>query len=63
MTTKYFTSTRDRMSSVRAAWEKAPEGPKKDAALVHFRAAEASLSAHNDADCLKFLSAACHALA
>jgi hypothetical protein len=63
MSTKYFISTRDRMNSVRTAWEKAPAGPKKQAALMHYQAAEAALIDHNEADCLKSLAAATQALA
>ncbi len=57
-----FTSTADKMKTVKAAWDKAPAGPKKDAALTHYKAAEKSQTAKNDADCLKHLDAASHAL-
>jgi hypothetical protein len=36
------------MKTVKAAWDKAPAGPKKDAALKHYQAAEAALKAHNE---------------
>lgn len=62
MSTKDFTSIQDQMKAVRAAWDKAPMGPKKDAALKHFQAAEKSHEAKNDADCLKSLDAAKAAL-
>ena len=32
--------TAEKMKSVKAAWDKAPAGPKKDAALKHYQAAE-----------------------
>ncbi|SEM44401.1 hypothetical protein SAMN04488103_101172 [Gemmobacter aquatilis] len=63
MTMTNSTSTADKMKSVKAAWDKAPAGPKKDAALIHYQAAEKAQTAKNDADCLKSLEAATHALA
>ncbi|PTE16147.1 hypothetical protein C5F44_03790 [Fuscovulum blasticum DSM 2131] len=57
------TSTIDKMKSVKSAWDKAPAGPKKDAALTHYKAAEKAQAAKNDAECLKSLNAATHALA
>jgi hypothetical protein len=62
MTTN-FTTTTDKMKSVKAAWDKAPAGPKKDKALTHYQAAEKAQTAKNDAECLKELDAATHALA
>jgi hypothetical protein len=53
----------DRMKAVKSAWDKAPSGPKKDAALKHYQAAEKALSAKNDAECIKELDAATHSLA
>lgn len=61
-TNNNFTSTQDQMKAVKAAWDKAPTGPKKDAALKHYQAAEKSHAAHNEADCLKSLDAAKAAL-
>lgn len=55
--------TADKMKSVKAAWDKAPTGPKKDAALKHYQAAEKAHTAKNDADTNKELDAATHALA
>jgi hypothetical protein len=52
-----------KMKSVKAAWDKAPSGPKKDAALKHYEAAEKAHIAKNDATCIKELDAATHALA
>ena len=39
MSMSNFVSTTDKMKSVKAAWDKAPAGPKKDAALKHYQAA------------------------
>ncbi|MFW2544958.1 hypothetical protein ACN2XU_20180 [Primorskyibacter sp. 2E107] len=57
------TKTAEKMTSVKAAWDKAPSGPKKDAALKHYRAAETAHKAKNDAETNKELDAASHALA
>ncbi len=53
----------DKMKAVKAAWDKAPSGAKKDAALKHYQAAEKAHKAKNDADCIKELNAATQALA
>ena len=53
----------EKMKSVKAAWDKAPAGPKKDAALKHYQAAEKAQTAKNDAETIKELDAATHALA
>lgn len=63
MSTNSFTTTENKMKSVKAAWDKAPDGPKKDAALTHYQAAQKAHTAKNDADCIKALDAATHALA
>lgn len=63
MSTNSFTTTQDKMKSVKAAWDKAPAGPKKEAALTHYKAAEKAHTAKNDAACIKELDAATHALA
>lgn len=55
--------TADKMKSVKASWDRAPAGPKKDAALKHYQAAEKAHTAKNDADTNKELDAATHALA
>ncbi|MCR9151219.1 MAG: hypothetical protein NXH83_13675 [Rhodobacteraceae bacterium] len=55
--------TAEKMISVKAAWDKAPAGPKKDAALKHYQAAEKAHTAKNDAETNKELDAATHALA
>tara|TARA_R110002126_G_scaffold79767_10_gene197897 strand:+ start:309 stop:503 length:195 start_codon:yes stop_codon:yes gene_type:complete len=57
------TTTADKMKSVKAAWDKAPSGPKKDAAKKHYDAAEKANTAKNDAETNKELDAAKHALA
>ena len=36
------------MASVKAAWDKVPEGPKKATALKHYQAAEKANEADND---------------
>ena len=55
-------NTADKMKAVKAAWDKAPAGPKKDAALKHYQAAEKAQTARNDAECTRELAAAEHAL-
>lgn len=52
-----FVSISEEMLLVKAAWDLAPTGAKRDAALVHLHAAERSLIAHEDAECLRALSA------
>ena len=54
--------TADKMKSVKAVWDKSPAGPKKDAALRHYRAAEKAHMAKNDAETNKELDAASQAL-
>ncbi len=56
------TATAAKMQSVKAAWDKAPAGAKKDAALKHYQAAEKAGTAHDDAGVNKELDAAAHAL-
>lgn len=56
-------STEDQMKSVKAVWDKAAAGPKKEAALKHYQAAEKAHTAKNDAECTRELEAAKHALA
>ncbi|MDE4142616.1 hypothetical protein [Phaeobacter gallaeciensis] len=52
------TQTAEKMKSVKAAWDKAPSGPKKDAALRHYQAAEKAHTANNEAETNKELNAA-----
>lgn len=56
-------STEEKMKAVKAAWDKAPDGPKKDAALKHYQAAEEAMSARHDTDTVTALDAAALALA
>lgn len=42
------TDTAEQMKSVKAAWDKAPEGPKKEVALAHYQAAERARQDKND---------------
>jgi hypothetical protein len=55
--------TAEKMTSVKTAWDNAPAGPKKDAALKHYQAAEKANTAKNEAETNKELDAATHALA
>jgi hypothetical protein len=50
------------MKTVKAAWDKAPTRPKKDAALKHYHAAEGALKAHNEQGCVAALKQAQAAL-
>jgi hypothetical protein len=56
-------TTAKKMKSVKAVWDKALAGPKKDAALKHYQAAEKAQTAKNDAECNREPDAATHALA
>jgi hypothetical protein len=55
--------TAEKMASVKAAWDKAPADPKKDAAFKLYQAAEKANTARNHAESNKELDAATHALA
>lgn len=55
-------STADKMKTVKTAWDAAPAGTKKDAALKHYQAAEKAHTAHDDATAIRELDAATHAL-
>lgn len=57
------TNLADKMKAVKAAWDKAPSGPKKDAALKHYQAAEKAHKAKLDSECINKLEAATKALA
>lgn len=50
------------MASVKAAWDKAPEGPKKATALKHYLAAEKAHEAENDEEAHNELKQASRAL-
>lgn len=58
-----MTNTADKMKSVKAAWDKAPAGAKKDTALKHYQAAEKAHTAKNDTEAHRELDAATSALA
>ena len=51
------------MASFKAAWDKAPEGPKKAPAFKHYQAAEKAHEAENDDEAHKELKEASRALA
>lgn len=57
------TETAEKMKSVKAARDRAPDGPKKDAALKHYRAAEKALSTRNHFEANRELEAVALALA
>ena len=46
----------------KAAWDEAPAGPKKDASLKHYQAAERAMTDKHDRDCNRELDAATKAL-
>ncbi|MEQ8558119.1 MAG: hypothetical protein RIB03_07345 [Henriciella sp.] len=50
--------TSEKMKTVKAAWDKAPSGSKKDDALKHYQAAEKAHKAKNDSDANRELDAA-----
>ena len=52
----------DDLKLVKAEWDKAKDGPKKDAALVHYTAAEASDKAKKEETCFVHADAAAAAL-
>lgn len=56
-------NTTEKMKSVKALWDKAVAGPKKEAAMKHYQAAEKAQAAKNDAECLRARDAAKLALA
>ena len=58
-----MTATADKMKSVKAVWDNAPAGAKKDAALTHYQAAEKAQTAKNDAEANRHLDEATSALA
>lgn len=46
-------SAADQMKAVKVAYDRAPSGPKKDAAQKHYAAAEKAMTAKNDAECIR----------
>ncbi|MCV2864386.1 hypothetical protein [Defluviimonas sp. WL0075] len=61
--TNKLTNVADKIKTVNAAWDKAPSGTKKDAALKHRQADETAQNANDAADAHNSLDAAPHALA
>jgi hypothetical protein len=56
------TTTSEQMKTVKAAWDKAPAGPKKESALKHYQAAEKAHTAKNDDEAIRELDKASKAL-
>lgn len=56
------TTVADKMKTVKTAWDAAPAGPKKDAALKHYQAAEKAHGAKNDSETHRALDEATKAL-
>lgn len=52
------TSGAEMMKTVKAQLDKAPAGPKKDAAHKHYVAAETALKAHDEKGCIAALKQA-----
>ena len=52
------TSAKDQLIAVKAAWDKAPAGPKKDAAHKHYLAAEKANASKNEVECIRELESA-----
>jgi sporulation protein YlmC with PRC-barrel domain len=52
----------DQMKTVKAVWDLAPDGAKKDAALIHYQDAENSQKSVNEEACLAHLTLATAAL-
>lgn len=50
------------MQTVKAAWDKAPDGPKKSNALKHYQSAEKAQKSGNEKECARELEAATRAL-
>ena len=51
-----------RMKTVKAAWDSAPTGPKKDIAHTHYVAAGKAMGEKNEQDAIRELDAAVKAL-
>jgi hypothetical protein len=56
------TNAADKMKTVKAAWDQASAGPKKDAALKHYQAAEAAHKDRKDDQAIRELDLATKAL-
>lgn len=57
-----FLKSTEKMKSVKAAWDKAPAGPKKEKALKHYQAAAKAHAAKEEEVCNRELDAARQAL-
>lgn len=51
------------METVKSCCSKAADGPKKDAAMTHYHAAETAMKANDHAACITACKAAMHELA
>jgi len=51
-----------KMETVKSAWDKAPEGAKKDNALKHYQSAEKAQKSGNEAEAMRELEEATRAL-
>jgi hypothetical protein len=60
--TQEHSAAAEQMKAVKATWDKAPAGEKKDAAHVHYAAAEKAWKANDDKGCIKALDKAKQAL-
>jgi len=50
------------MQTVKAAWDEAPEGPKKASALKHYQSAEKAQKSGNNTEAMRELQEAARAL-
>ncbi len=57
------TNAAEKMKTVKAAWDKAPSGAKKDSALKHYQAAEKAHKEKHDDVAIRELDMATKALA
>ncbi|MCF8466555.1 MAG: hypothetical protein K9G33_04075 [Sneathiella sp.] len=55
-------SAHDAIQLVKAMWDNAPAGPKKDASFLHYQAAEIAARTMNDTQTYRQLEAASQAL-
>ncbi|WOI52187.1 hypothetical protein [Parvularcula sp. LCG005] len=59
---KTNSNAEEKMQAVKATWDKAPAGPKKDEAFKHYSAAEKAHKANDNKLCMTELNAAEKAL-
>jgi len=57
-----LSGTTEKMKSVKANWNLAPDGPQKDKAQIHIARAEKALASHHDGECNRELDSATYAL-